>query len=317
MYYYEGHTCPVCGKPFDENDDIVVCPQCGLPHHRACWATQGHCHLQHLHGTTEQWNPDKDTSAPTDQSATYQCCPRCQTKNPQYAEFCQHCGSHLTASNDWTSDNPKKASYGEYQPFRNTAYSAYPTDRDEELDGIKADDLTAFVGQRADYYLPRFRQMSRNNKNASWNWAAFLFGPLWLLYRKMYAYGTLLILLELLHTIASEITFKVMGIRFTDNMTYAEIYRAVESSLAIPEHMYCLIAVSILSAILFIISILLALYGNRLYRDHCSKTITRLREKTPDLTSGELGTSGGTSIAVAIIGYIAQYFLTQILLIFL
>ena len=37
MFFYEGCQCPVCGKSFQESDDIVVCPQCGAPHHRECW----------------------------------------------------------------------------------------------------------------------------------------------------------------------------------------------------------------------------------------------------------------------------------------
>ena len=95
------------------------------------------------------------------------------------------------------------------------------------------------------------------------------------------------------------------------------LYAAIEASLTTPQHLYCLLSVWILSVIVFVISIALAVYGNRLYFDHCNKTIGRLREKTPDLTSGELATSGGTSFAVAIIGYIAQFFITEILSIFI
>ena len=31
------YTCPVCGREITPSDDIVVCPQCGAPHHRDCW----------------------------------------------------------------------------------------------------------------------------------------------------------------------------------------------------------------------------------------------------------------------------------------
>ena len=34
---YTGETCPVCNKVFQEDDDIVVCPDCGTPHHRKCY----------------------------------------------------------------------------------------------------------------------------------------------------------------------------------------------------------------------------------------------------------------------------------------
>ena len=43
---YQGVCCPVCGKPFQEGDDIVVCPECGAPHHRECYKSLGHCALQ-------------------------------------------------------------------------------------------------------------------------------------------------------------------------------------------------------------------------------------------------------------------------------
>ena len=29
---YTGETCPVCNQVFQEDDDIVVCPDCGTPH---------------------------------------------------------------------------------------------------------------------------------------------------------------------------------------------------------------------------------------------------------------------------------------------
>ena len=42
--------CPVCGLQFTENDDVVVCPDCGTAHHRACWQTLGHCACADSHG---------------------------------------------------------------------------------------------------------------------------------------------------------------------------------------------------------------------------------------------------------------------------
>ncbi len=325
MALYEGYACPVCGERFAETDDVVVCPQCGLPHHRACWSAEGHCHLQHLHNTDEQWSRDKETKATAqpehhavhntdDETLPHQICARCHTRNPEFAEFCQHCGSPLKTDNNWNSEASKTPHYSEYQPFRNTSNAVEPH---EMIDDVKAADLYAFVGQKSDYYLPRFRRMARSGKNTSWNWAAFLFGPLWLLYRKMYAFGAVVIILELLQAAVSEVVLKAIGFAITDDMTYAELLSAIESALLVPENTYYLLAVWLLSVVVFVISIFLAVYGNRLYFDHCGKTIARLREKTPDLTSGELATSGGVSIAVAVIGYIVQYFLTQILFIFI
>ena len=41
MLDYTHIKCPVCGDTFKEDDDIVVCPQCGAPYHRACYQEKG------------------------------------------------------------------------------------------------------------------------------------------------------------------------------------------------------------------------------------------------------------------------------------
>ena len=33
-----------------KGDDIVVCPECGAPHHRECYEKEGHCHFADKHG---------------------------------------------------------------------------------------------------------------------------------------------------------------------------------------------------------------------------------------------------------------------------
>ena len=37
------YNCPVCEKKFENGDDIVVCPECGTPHHRECYDSLGRC----------------------------------------------------------------------------------------------------------------------------------------------------------------------------------------------------------------------------------------------------------------------------------
>ena len=47
--------CPYCLKPFQENDDVVVCPDCGTPAHRACWKQNGHCLYENKHASGFVW----------------------------------------------------------------------------------------------------------------------------------------------------------------------------------------------------------------------------------------------------------------------
>lgn len=50
---YSDYYCPFCGEVFEEESDVVVCPDCGTPHHRACWKEIGKCFNSDKHGTDE------------------------------------------------------------------------------------------------------------------------------------------------------------------------------------------------------------------------------------------------------------------------
>ena len=38
MMDYKGCKCASCHKVLKEGDDIVICPECGAPYHRECYA---------------------------------------------------------------------------------------------------------------------------------------------------------------------------------------------------------------------------------------------------------------------------------------
>jgi len=55
--------------------------------------------------------------------------------------------------------------------------------------------IEAFVEKKADYYLDEWETMGYGDKSkASWNWAAFLASPFWMLYRKLYPHLGILII---------------------------------------------------------------------------------------------------------------------------
>ena len=327
LSFYEGYTCPTCQRAFSENDDVVYCPQCGLPHHRACWMSEGHCHLAHLHNTEEQWSRDKKkapvqpeanpTAEPAqNESRGYSACPHCGTQNPEFAEFCQHCGSSLDNQRSWQSEPQPNASYGEYQPFRHSETPNSNAIPGEEVDGIKMEDLAAVIGSKADYYLPRFRRMSRSGGNASWNWAAFFLSPLWLFYRKMYGLGVVVMILDIIQAVVTAVGYKAIGLTGNE-VDFTELMALIQASMDNPSDVYVLFALWLMSLVTLIVSIAIGIYANRLYLTHCQKTIRRARSRTPDLTAGELTSIGGTSTAIAVIAYFAQFFITEIISIFI
>jgi len=38
-----GKKCPYCLTPIKPHGEMVVCPECGIPHHPECWAENGGC----------------------------------------------------------------------------------------------------------------------------------------------------------------------------------------------------------------------------------------------------------------------------------
>ena len=55
MEEYIGQPCLHCGKAFTAEDDIVSCPECGTPYHRACWKETGRCINDALHEDGTSW----------------------------------------------------------------------------------------------------------------------------------------------------------------------------------------------------------------------------------------------------------------------
>ena len=38
-----GKTCPFCRSPIKAGTEVVICPECQMPHHSECWQTNGGC----------------------------------------------------------------------------------------------------------------------------------------------------------------------------------------------------------------------------------------------------------------------------------
>lgn len=62
---------------------------------------------------------------------------------------------------------------------------------------ISREEFAAFIGSHnTNYYLDRINKIKNNNRFPSWNWPCFFLGCYWLLYRKLYALASLLIILN-------------------------------------------------------------------------------------------------------------------------
>lgn len=94
--------------------------------------------------------------------------------------------------------------YGEYTPFRMPVFDPYGgVPHEETIEDVSAEDLVTFTGSNSAYYLPKFYKMSRGGSKCVWNWASFFLTPYWLLYRKNFLSGILVLLFYIGKTIVN------------------------------------------------------------------------------------------------------------------
>lgn len=123
---YKDIECAVCGKKFDDNSDVVVCPVCGAPYHRECWNASGKCVHEAEHASGYRWEFPKtetENKADTKQHEPEQVfndifkngegvviCPHCQAPNYENDMYCRNCHAPLKGN---AADNDGRENSGE------------------------------------------------------------------------------------------------------------------------------------------------------------------------------------------------------------
>lgn len=173
MPLLEGIQCPVCGAEFAEGDDVVYCPDCGTPHHRECYKMAGHCVNAGLHHTGYNFYDDK--IAPKKEE---------QPEKPV--------GIFTPQAQEKQTEGETPFS-GMFTPIQPEVYTEYEGD---SIDGFSTKDYAAAVNSNASRFIPLFKVFDKKERKTSWNWGAFIFGPYYLLFRKMYSQGIGLICIQ-------------------------------------------------------------------------------------------------------------------------
>ncbi len=100
MEEHVGKICPFCKTEIQAGDAVIVCPECGIPHHEVCWkknkgCTTFGCDQQHYE--EQNLNPADvcvNCGAPFDD--WYHFCPKCGTPRGKEKEhICRKCGAEL------------------------------------------------------------------------------------------------------------------------------------------------------------------------------------------------------------------------------
>lgn len=282
MNKYTGMTCVSCQEPFTDQDDVVVCPTCGAPHHRNCYMAEKRCALAAQHAPDFAWQPDPDALSAPAGELRLQVCTHCNTTNPAEAEACRFCGRPLAAApagSDTGDAQPRQqdaASRGSYQPHgaagqTNNSWSPFvAVDDTWQVEGVSARELAAYTGNSSYYFITQFRRLLSNRFQLSWNWGALFFNFFYFFYRRMYKMGLVLlgfyfvsILPNILCYIGpTDASMEVMGVVIRYNSQMAADTAMISQ---------------ILSTLRWFVSILCAMFANKLFLRTALNDISRFR----------------------------------------
>ncbi len=316
---YRGHQCIVCQNLFDKDDDIVVCPDCGTPYHRSCYAAKGACINTILHEKNQSW---MDLHRPKDKGTT---CPNCRHSNAKDAGRCEVCGTSLQA--DAPAQDEQTPVFHYHRPD-GTTQEMNPFDpccgfqRDEEFDGEKLEDIANFVRTSTFHYIPLFKRFKDTGKHISFSLAALLFPHLYFAYRKMWKYSILVILLMTvcsLPAMMSNLHLQLTTEEFVE--MYLEMGMDVTTQFAglitfVEEHKLLLQRLEIVgTGVQFAARILLAATAHWLYFRHIIRKLRSFRKNdlSPHMRAMLLRSEGGTSVLNAIGAFGLFYGITTIM----
>ncbi len=176
---YNNQICPVCDKKFTEGDDVVVCPECGTPHHRECYNSLGKCKNDELHksGYSYKMIEVKDEGI-----------------DVLIDDEIKNVNSVKTENNDKTvkieinAENPSKEDLESVVKELISSINGKTADQ-IIIDGKEATYYEAAIGKNQNYYIPRFIILEGTGKKFLLNVAAFIFPLTWAIYRKMYKFA--------------------------------------------------------------------------------------------------------------------------------
>lgn len=315
---YIGNKCPVCQKYFHADDDVVVCPDCGTPHHRECYESLGHCYNEKLHEQGYDYQEDK-----VDETDGMKICLSCGHANNNSHFFCGHCGAPLSPEQaphqQQTPPHGAGIPFGQQQNQQggNTAFNipfmdplAGVDSNTDFGDGITAGETAKYVKQNTPYFIRVFNNIKTMNKS-KFNFSAALFTGGYLLYRKMYKIGILFTVIQLaLLVVESYFTIAYSSL-YTDFLNaYSQSMSSGSLTYGISEYMQGLSATQLLVLYLptlveFARIAMMIVFGicfNRMYFKHCKKQITKIKSSAKEDENPEmiLQTKGGVNTPLAI-----------------
>lgn len=334
---YENAKCEYCGEQFAKNDDIVVCPECGSPYHRKCWEEHGECAHKAEHAQGFVYKAETEVFSAPEEDFVGKIKEQILNGSEQTEEHCENCGAKLIEGDEYCVYCGHKKGEPVFSQKQKHA------DKDplggmnsfDEIAGEKAGDIALVVRNNSAKFMPKLKRLSDRKIKIGWSWPAFIFGYLYLFFRKLYKYGIIVILAQVLlfNVLNVAMGNPVMKISNAVNEVYSEYGEQIRNSTmtesekeefleksnnALIESGMMNRFTALLCINLLVTNTACALLFNYLYLLHCKETVIRMK-KSAEMLGGmsqkdfrfNLLARGGVSLFGVVFGYFIKMFIEQ------
>jgi len=304
---YLGIQCPICYKPFDKDSDIVVCPDCGTPVHRACYAKLGHCCNESKHASGYVWkmpyDPEREKRQKEEEARRQELRQRRAAENEEQQD---HSGLFGIGYDDVRD--------GEESQFRPNMRVLGPN---EKIGDYTAQQYAEVIQKNSRRYIPKFFVLEKTGRKVSLNMAGFFFPVLWLAYRKMYKYA----IIAMVATLIIPVIFMNKIYHYYEDTTRAaqeylmsapdEVSEEDEEALEEAENTPQPKALVVNSYLQLVVSLVVGLYGNYWYRKRCDKLLADAASRDGPERTKFLARHGGTSALNCAIALLLMYLIVM------
>lgn len=325
MSNYTGAKCEYCHKVFSDKDDIVVCPECGSPYHRACFEQAGECVNHELHEKGGSWTAASEGEGESDGDIR---CPRCGESNPSTGIFCTRCGMPLRfdagerpfngTAQPGQSQNGQGfgnngqgfgmgrgfgggfGGFGPGQPGNfGMPFQGEQINKDTDIDGNSVGEYVKFAGSNPIYFIMQFIRFAKTHIKYSVNFVALFFTEFYFFYRKMYKQGIIAFVSLTLLSVPYFVT--LLGTGMIANVSVPSFMVDNENTVRLVLNICSLLSCGI--------RVLFGLMANYWYYSKARKTLGEIKNNALDeeRKNDMIAKNGGTSIQALIVS-VTVYF---------
>lgn len=280
MSRFTDKLCPVCRTAFAENDDVVVCPECGTPHHRDCYKMLGRCGVSEYHEKGFVWDgrlPDEQEKKAAEEAQAVQSAASVDPHHAEYPAGVPQQDVNTDYGNDINSDMPEMDALNQIpDPYKSVYQSVRQITEDETrgADGVSGKELCYFAGRSIIHYSQAFNAFRRGVMKDGkiqpvklfLNICSGLFAPIFQFYRRMDGLAIAILLVNMLTAIPEALLI------YAQNKTL---------EVGIPMDILNVLCVGA-GLVNLAMMILLCVFGDYLYYKFCVRRIKRIRTSYDD-----------------------------------